>query len=366
MVENRNKESFMHFGQINTNRDWGGGENQILHLMQSLTAMGEKVTLFAHPDGELLRRAQSCGVAVLPLPCRGRRPLLRSSVRVIADAGVDLLHVHDSRSCSLGAYLGRKLKIPVVLSRRIASPVRGNLLSQLKYSRRNFRAVIAISNTVKDVFAATTRFTEDEIFVVPSGVDIGELDAVERDSEFRRSFKGRYIVGGLGKLSPKKNWQFLIRVAAQMLQSGLDIQWLIAGDGDERENLESLAEELGVAERIHFLGFRQDALRILKNLDLLFFPSIMEGASVTVRECMVLGTPVVAVDAAGTMESLAGYGTGVADGDVAAAAEAVRAALTDSSLRDRYITGARRYAVEHYTYDRTASGTLAVYRKILA
>jgi hypothetical protein len=63
MVENGNKESFMHFGQINTNRDWGGGENQILHLMQSLTAMGEQVTLFAHPDGELLRRARALGFA---------------------------------------------------------------------------------------------------------------------------------------------------------------------------------------------------------------------------------------------------------------------------------------------------------------
>jgi glycosyltransferase involved in cell wall biosynthesis len=334
--------------------------------MQSLTAMGQNVTLFAHPEGELLRRAQACGVAVVPLPCRGRRLLLRRCSKVVAAAGVNLLHVHDSRSSSLGAYLGRRLKVPVVLSRRIASPVRRNLLSRLKYSRRNFRAVIAISNTVKEVFTATTGFTEDEVFVVPSGVDIGELDSVERDSEFRRSFKRQYIVGGLGKLSPKKNWQFLIRVAAQMVHSDLDIQWLIAGDGSEREALEMLAHELGVDDRICFLGFREDALRILKNLDLLFFPSIMEGASVTVRECMVLGTPVVAVDAAGTMESLAGYGCGIADGDIDAAAEAVTTVLTNSALRDEYITGARRYAVEHYTYDRTAAGTLAVYRKILA
>ncbi len=83
------------------------------------------------------------------------------------------------------------------------------------------------------------------------------------------------------------------------------------------------------------------------------------------RECMVLGTPVVAVDADGTMESLAGHGWGVVDGEVDVAVKSLTEALTNQSMRDKHITDARRYAVEHYTYDRTASGTLAVYRKVL-
>jgi len=355
----------MHFGQINTNPDWGGGENQILHLVQELSARGKKVTLFAHPDGELLRRATKSGFLVSPLPFIGRRPSVRKTAKLISDAGIDLLHVHDSRSGTLGAKVGRKLNIPVVLSRRVASPIRKNPLSRLKYSRRNFSAVLAISNTVKNVFLKTTSFPEKDIFVVPTGVDIGELDAVSRDSKFRRSFGGHYLVGGVGKLSPKKNWQFLIRVAAKMAKTNLDIQWLIAGDGGELESLELLASELGIQDRVHFLGFRSDALHILKNLDALFFPSIVEGASVTVRECMVLGTPVVAVDADGTMESLAGHGWGVADGEIDLAVKCLTEALINQKLRNKHITSARRYAVEHYTYDRTAVGTLAVYRKVL-
>jgi len=355
----------MHFGQINTNREWGGGENQILHLVQALSAMGEQVTLFAHPEGELLRRASDMGFSACALPCRGGRPSVRKTAAAVAQAGIDLLHVHDSGSSDLGAAVGRRLNIPVVLSRRVASSIRRNPFSRMKYSRRNFRAVLAISNTVRDVFLKTSSFPAEDVFVVPSGVDIGELDAVARDYEFRRSFGGQYLVGGVGKLSPKKNWQFLVRVAARMAETDLDIRWLVAGDGGERESLELLADELGVADRVQFMGFRSDALRILKNLDLLFFPSIIEGASVTVRECMVLGTPVVAVDAAGTMESLAGHGRGVADGDVEGAVQGVTELLTNSELRDRCVTGARRYAVEHFTYDRTATGTLAVYRKVL-
>ena len=357
----------MHVGQINTNREWGGGENQVLHLVQALHERGVKVTLLAHAEGELLRRAQESGLpaAALPVGLGGGVSRARTA-SLVQELGVDLLHVHDSRGGTLGAWLGRRLGLPVVLSRRVASPLRRNLFSRYKYSRRNFRAVLAISETVRDVFLQGSQFAPEDVYVVPSGVEIGELDAVERDVGWRRSFGGAYLVGGVGKLSVKKNWQFLVRVAARMAQQGdLDIQWIIAGDGDEHDNLVELIRELGVEDRVHLLGFRKDAVRILKSLDVLFFPSLIEGASVTVRECMVLGTPVVAVDAAGTMESLAGHGWGVSAADVDGAVQAVEQALLDTDLRDKHVAGARRYAIEHYTYDRTAIGTLAVYREIL-
>ena len=358
-------DAIMHIGQISTNPDWGGGENQILHLVQGLEARGERVTLFAHPKGELLRRADAAGCTVCPLPGGGRTPSASATAKVVAGAGFDLLHVHDSRGASLGAAVGRRVGVPVVLSRRVASPLRRNPLSRWKYSHRNFCAVIAISNTVREVFLRTSRFPADDVYVVPTGVDIGELDAVERDNAFRRDFPGRFVVGGVGKLSVKKNWPFLVRVAARIAETNLDIHWVIAGDGDARDEIERLAEELGVGHRIHLLGFRSDALRILKSLDLLFFPSRVEGASVTVRECMVLGIPVVAVDADGTMESLAGHGWGVADGDVEGAATSVAEALTNQSLRYEHVSGARRYAIAHYAYDRTVAGTLDLYRKVL-
>lgn len=356
----------MHVGQINTNREWGGGENQVLHLVAALQERGVQVTLLAHPDGELMRRASGMGLPVQALPEMMGKISRGKTAELVKLLGIDLLHVHDSRGSRLGGWLGRQTGIPVVLSRRVASPMRRNLFSRKKYSRRNFRAVLAISETVRDVFLAGSRYPAEDVYVVPSGVDIGELDAVERDSALRRGLDGAYLVGGVGKLSPKKNWQFLVRVAAHLAEQGrLDIQWVIAGDGDERENLKNMIDELGLTASVHLLGFRADATRILKSLDLLFFPSVVEGASVTVRECMVLGTPVVAVDADGTMESLAGHGWGVSDGDVEAAARAVAEALTNTALRDEKVAGARRYAVEHYTYDRTAEGTLAVYIKVL-
>ncbi len=354
----------MHIGQINTNPEWGGGENQVLQLVRGLEQRGVRVTLFAHAAGELLRRAQACGCHVYPLPAG--RGALRAMEQALVNEGVDLLHVHDSRGAALGARLGRRLRLPVVLSRRVASPLRRNPFSRQKYTRRNFAAVIAISHTVREVFLRTSDFPAGDVYVVPTGVDIRALDAVQPDADWRRSVGRPYVVGGVGKLSVKKNWQFLVRVAARMSEAQETVSWVIAGDGDQHGPLALLIRQLGVQDRVKLLGFRDDASRILKSLDVCFFPSIVEGASVTVRECMALGTPVVAVNAAGTAESLAGHGWLVEDGDVDGAVRAIREALSDGPERNRRVETACLHARECYSYDRTVDGTLDVYRKVLA
>jgi glycosyltransferase involved in cell wall biosynthesis len=289
---------------------------------------------------------------------------LSSLCRLITELGVDLLHVHDSLATTISIGVSRKAKIPVVLSRRIASPVRRNIFSRRKYSSGKLSAVIAISQTVKDVFAKSG-YPDDRIVVVPSGIDIQSLEKVERDEQFRRDFGGTYLVGGMGRLSVKKNWQFMARVAAHIAKTGPDVQWCLAGNGPEEKRLQSLVRELGISSRFHFLGFRADATRILKSVDVLFFPSLMEGASVAVRTAMVLGTPVVAVNAPGTMESLSGNGWIVTPNDVEVAARSVVEALTDTKKREDVVRAARESAVSRFAFDRTVEGTIAVYEKIL-
>ena len=143
-----------------------------------------------------------------------------------------------------------------------------------------------------------------------------------------------------------------------------DIQWLIAGEGPERENLERLAKDAGVSSRVHLLGMRTDAASILKTLDILFSPSVAEGAGVTIREAMVLGTPVVAVDAPGSMESLAGHGWSVKDGDVEGAAKAITDILSDQSNTRTVCEEARASAISRFSFDGAVEGTFKVYRSV--
>lgn len=349
---------------LNTNREWGGGEDQVLHLLRALRERRVDVSLLGFAASELASRAAEQGLPVLELPARCRLPLCPGGRATVAAAlrerDADVLHVHDSRGMTMASGLRGRLGLPVVLSRRVASPVRRNPRSKRKYSVRHVDAVIAISNTVKEVFARTG-YPADRIYVVPSGLDLEAIDSIAPDPELRERYGARALVGGIGKLSKKKNWQFMVRVAARLAKTRerSALRWILCGEGPERPRLQALCRDLGVSDTVSFLGFRTDADRILRSLDVLFFPSVREGASVTVRKAMVMGVPVVAVDAPGTMESLAGHGWRVRDGDVEAGVRSVEAALDRGPHH-----AATDYARRHFSLERTVRGTLEVYRAV--
>ncbi|MFO7871236.1 MAG: glycosyltransferase [Kiritimatiellia bacterium] len=353
---------------INTNTDWGGGEYQVLNLLKRLPEEGVETVLFAIPGGQLAGMASDAGIDVRHLPggAVGRITFLarKSVLGMIRGHEIDLIHAHDSRALDIGTGVKAASGIPLVLSRRIASPVRANFLSRAKYTAAKIDAVLAISRTVKDVFTRTGAYPEEKVHVVVDGLDFVEVSKVKPVEGLREKYSAGRLVGGIGRLSVKKNWQFLVRTAHRMRER--DIHWIIAGEGPCRGDLEALIKQLDLEDRIHLLGFRDDASSILKSLDVLFFPSIREGASVTVREAMLMGVPVVAVDAPAVVESLDGNGWLISDGDVEGAARAVAEALEDGPPRRKIVERARESAVRRFPFDKTVEGTIEVYRKILA
>ena len=357
-----------HIGHLHTGTGWGGGEYQVLNLLTGLSQRKIKATLFAHPKGRLFAQARKSGLAVEPLiiPALSRFlpfTFFNFSQR-FQEQPVDLLHVHDSRATTIGVRAAKGLRVPIVLSRRIASPLRRNLISRKKYSSRNIDAVIAVSQTVKRV-VAQSGYPQERIHVVASGLDIPFLDNIQPDDQFRRKFEGAFLVGGIGTLSVKKNWKMLIEVAAHIGATRKDIDWVLVGDGPERNRLEKLAERYGVSNRIHFLGFQPDAARLLRNVDVLFFPSLREGTPGVVREAMILNVPVVAVDAPGTVEALGGHGWPVKSDDITGAADIILKILHEPEMRAVACEKARQSALQRFSIHRTIQETIDVYHTVL-
>lgn len=348
---------------IHTNMDWGGGERQILELLKRLPAHGVTTRLLTPRGGPLFGRAVEAGIDTQPLPAWPRVCRLARRVREFA---ADALHLHDSGAAGIGGAASLGTGVPAVYSRRIASPLRRNPRSRRKYSPRRLAAVIAVSETVREE-VLRAGYPAEGVFVVEDGLDLSALDAAPPSPGFRERFERPWLVGGVGKLSEKKNWGFLVRVAARMADdpAGPDVQWIVMGEGPERRALEAAIRERGLGDRVRLEGFVPDAERAMKTLDCLFFPSIREGASVTVREAMWLGIPVVAVDAPGTRESLGGCGHLVRDGDVESAARCVLDVLLDPERTGAMKRAAREAAGRRFGIEGTVAGTVEVYRRVL-
>ncbi|HXO86595.1 MAG TPA: glycosyltransferase [Gemmatimonadales bacterium] len=157
----------------------------------------------------------------------------------------------------------------------------------------------------------------------------------------------------VGSLSKRKGFDYLIRAAGLLVARGVDAIVEIIGDGEERDNLEALAQELGIRDRVEFRGYVPFAAvrEAMNRATLLVHPSdgLGDGLPNVVREGMALGAPVVASEVAGIPDALRdGCGVLVPPKNEAALADALELLLRNPEMRREIAVRARRRTEEKY------------------
>jgi len=155
----------------------------------------------------------------------------------------------------------------------------------------HFTDVLITINT-EDYKLAHKRMKAKSIVYVPGvGIDLNKFETVEIDKSAKRIELGipenAKLFFSVGELNDNKNHETAIRAIA-----GTDAYYVIAGDGNKRESLQKLIDDLKVSDRIKLLGYRFDVAEIYAASDFFLFPSFREGLPVSVMEAMASGLPV--------------------------------------------------------------------------
>jgi len=170
----------------------------------------------------------------------------------------------------------------------------------------------------------------------------------------------------IAHLEPHKNQRSVIRALAALAERRPRLRYELIGTGPNRGELEALARSLGVADRVHFLGAlpHEAALAELARCNVHVMPSIHDAFGVAHVEAMAAGLPTIGGEGTGA-EDIAAAGPGmvlVPPGDVTALARAI-----DRLLNEERELGedARRTAAEHFSWERNADETAALYREVV-
>jgi glycosyltransferase involved in cell wall biosynthesis len=250
---------------------------------------------------------------------------------------------------------------------QVAWPIAAMVVAIEKLIPRIYRNVpcLAVSESSRDDLVERG-LDRERIGLLHNGITFPE----RQPSEIRaRPCRVAY----LGRLERYKRIDLLLRACAGLAARFPQLELVLIGRGAERERLEALAAQLGIAERTRFSGFVSDAERdaLLADARLAVCPSVKEGWGLTVIECNALGVPVVATDAPGLRDAVRPGETGrlVADGDAAAFTERLRdaigALLADEPELGRLAKGAHRWA-QRFDWERSADGMAEAVRAAVA
>lgn len=221
----------------------------------------------------------------------------------------------------------------------------------------------------KEDFNRAKTFHCKNVRYIPSvGVDINRIKELVVDKAAKKESIGvpgdKLLILSAGELIERKNHEVIIRALAKI--NNPDVYYAIAGKGSLRDELAKLAKELGLAQRVMFLGFRTDVFELYHAADISAFPSKIEGLGLAGVEAMAAGVPLVSSNVHGILDYVIDGKTGyaVAPEDVDGFADAIKKLVDNPKLRERMKENCLA-AVEPFELSNALKVMWDIYKEIL-
>jgi glycosyltransferase involved in cell wall biosynthesis len=358
----------------------GGPDKTILNSPRYLLSAGYRtVCAYMHPPRDpgfaaLKEKADRWQAPLVSIHDRGPWDwrVVTRLLAICRRERVAIWHGHDYKSNVLGLFLRRFWPM------RLVTTVHG----WVKHTRRTplyyrvdqlclprYESVICVSDDLRD-HCLQIGVPPERCVLIENAIDTDEFARRVDVAGAKRRVgipPGRLVIAAVGRLSAEKGFDLLIRAVHRLLQSGHDLEVRIAGDGDSGPELQSLAAELGVADRVRLLGYLSDPRQLYEAADVFALSSLREGLPNVVLEAMALEVPVVAARIAGVPRLICDGETGVLvePGSVDELAAGLARVLNAPGARARLAAAGRRMMVDHYSFSARMQKVRAVYDGLL-
>jgi glycosyltransferase involved in cell wall biosynthesis len=325
--------------------------------------------------------ARELGIPMLRVPDLGRSVRVGSDlrafvalVRVMFRERPDVVHTHTAKAGTLGrlaalVYNGTRRKSRRalivhtfhghVLEGYFSTPINRLVRAAERWLARISDRIVTISPRQRhDIVERFAVAPAAKTSVVPLGLDLDALLSLDDDMSGLRGSIGAatadVVVGYVGRMVPVKDLDTLVRAFAQACAAVPSLRLVLAGDGPERAQTEKLAEELGVAGRVHFLGWVSNLAALYATIDLFALSSVNEGTPVAAIEAMAAARAVVATSVGGVPDVVDPGVTGllVPARDAGAMSAALIALAADRERRAVMGRAGRERARARYSYRR--------------
>ncbi|MCU4675555.1 glycosyltransferase [Catenovulum sp. 2E275] len=298
--------------------------------------------------------------------------LIKNIRQYLKEHSIDILHCHQYTPWVYGVIAAIGLKVKVIFTehgrfypdsgswkRKLINPV---LMKFTDYAT-------CISIATKRALIEFENISANKIDVIYNGIlELADKDIMPVKPEtIGVSESESIILGTIARLDPIKNQTMMLHAFKYALEQVPNLYLVIVGDGEERQKLELLAQELNLHQRVIFTGYITKPVNYLKLMDIFLLSSLSEGTSMTLLEAMSLGKPCIVTDAGGNPEIIENKVNGLVtpNDDAKLFAQAIVELASDPEMMQKMASSARSLFVEKFESKIMVEQFHSVYKKLM-
>jgi len=364
----------------------GGGPEHIYQLSKRLNRSEWDIIICTLKDGPYWDKFNLIGIKTYNLLLR--KLLLSTPFRlffILKKEKPDIVHTHGKGPGLYGRILGKILNIPVIHTYHGFHYENLPRLKQyLHLIVENFLALITkqhifVSNGERDKARVIKFLDEENSTIIHNGVDYEYIENlnIKREAILQSigclSWKNSSLIGTISRLSPEKGIINLLLAFHEVIKKKKNLHLIIIGGYPEEHknyylSIKRLIEEKGLSEHVRILGYRSDALKILKCLDIYISASLSEGLPISILEALASKIPTIATDIKGNKDILRNtvFGLLVKPNSTVSLAEGV-IKMTQLSQKERVIMthNAHNRIKNNFSINEMVNKTTLLYNLVL-
>lgn len=357
--------------------DTGGAKTHIHYLLSGLSRSID-ATLVCFMRGEFSDEAEALGIPTVILD-GNMFSVIRKLKEMISAGGYDLIHSHGARGNFIASLIRRPCRLPVIttvhsdpkldyLGRPMAGLVYGTLNS---FALRRADYLVGVSHSMKNLLIERG-FAPNSIFTIYNGVDFSVEPHCSDRLSYLRSLgldcdENCVVVGIAARLDPVKDVATLIRGFAHAEKRCEKLRLVIAGDGQQLEELKALSAELGVSEKVCFAGWINGMSSFFGSIDINTLSSLSETFPYSVTEGARAKLPTVSSRVGGVPMLISDGETGFlfSPGDWETLGERLLELARDESMRKRLGKAIYDKARRDFSVEATTQTQISIYSEVL-
>lgn len=339
--------------------DLAGTENQLIKLIKGLDKTRFEVHLLCfqdHPWFQANRASLGCDTMVIDIHKFKHLSTYWNILRLIGyfrRKRPNIVHTFFPVANIVAVIAARLAGVRSVISSRrdYGEWMSSHYLAMTKLANRCARKIVANSDSVKTLTIAAEGVKPEKIEVIYNGIDSKAFDALSVDWALKQELNitpTNKVVGIVANFRPMKRHDTFLLAAREVLKHRDDVDFLLVGSGGSAESdVLALGRELGIAERLHFVGAQAGVLPYLSIMDIGVNCSEREGFSNAVMEYMAAGVPCIASQSGGNPDLVTHNQNGLTfpTGDYRALASTIESLLENEALRQEFRLAAKTQVI---------------------